>query len=271
MSHAGDKTDRIAAVGDELQPRPAWGLALLVGLVAALVFSLWPELDLLVSGLFFRGNRIFLLANTPLGSALRGGFYIVFVLFCALCLLAFGRLLWTRVKTFGFGFRHWLYLLLCVVVGPGLVANALLKEHWGRARPAYVQEFGGTAMFTPPLLPTAQCESNCSFVSGEASSIFMMLFSLAMVLRRQRRRLLVAGAVVGLAAGFVRIGMGGHFLSDVIFAGVTMLLVACLLHWLVFTRFAGYFADGGPLHGQVAALACRLARIGHLAPPGKPR
>ena len=28
-----------------------------------------------------------------------------------------------------------IFILLCVVVGPGLIVNAILKDHWGRPRP----------------------------------------------------------------------------------------------------------------------------------------
>jgi lipid A 4'-phosphatase len=262
MSHNGGGIDQEDACYGECRPRPAWGLALLAGLVAAVVFSLWPGIDLLVSEQFYLGKRTFVLFDTTWGAVVRNIFYSVFILYCLLCVVALARVLWSRKRTFGFGFQPWLYLLLCVTLGPGVLTNVILKEHWGRARPVYVENFGGPAKFTPALVPSSQCASNCSFVSGEASSIYMMLFSLAMVVRRQRRKLLVAGVVGGLAAGFVRISMGGHFFSDVVFAGVFMLLLACLLHWLVFTRFATHFADGGPLHARLAALACRMARAG---------
>jgi lipid A 4'-phosphatase len=44
------------------------------------------------------------------------------------------------------------------------------------------------------------------------------------------------GTVVGAAAGFVRIAQGGHFLSDVVFAGLLMALTALLVHGLMFWR-----------------------------------
>src|SRR5574340_426420 len=30
---------------------------------------------------------------------------------------------------------HGLFILLCVALGPGLIVNGILKDHWGRARP----------------------------------------------------------------------------------------------------------------------------------------
>jgi len=65
--------------------------------------------------------------------------------------------------------RIWLFAFLSFALGPGLLVNGILKNYWGRARPQSVHEFGGTADFTPPVLPADQCARNCSFVSGEAA------------------------------------------------------------------------------------------------------
>ena len=46
--------------------------------------------------------------------------------------------------------------------------------------------------------------------------------------------LMVGAAAAGAVAGLIRIGEGGHFLSDVVFAGVIMALVVALMYWLVF-------------------------------------
>ena len=39
------------------------------------------------------------------------------------------------------GLPQWLFLAVCLGVGPGLVANLLLKDQWGRARPKHIAEF----------------------------------------------------------------------------------------------------------------------------------
>ena len=66
----------------------------------------------------------------------------------------------------------------------------------------------------------------------------MAFFALALLLSNYRRRLLAAGVLVGSLSGLGRIGMGGHFLSDVAFSGIFMLLTASALYWLVFTKLA---------------------------------
>jgi lipid A 4'-phosphatase len=65
---------------------------------------------------------------------------------------------------------------------------------------------------------------------------------------------MVAGTITGLLAGLVRVMQGGHFLSDVVFAGVFMALVAAGLHRLMFGRVGtgrqgllpGAYASRGP-------------------------
>jgi lipid A 4'-phosphatase len=63
-------------------------------------------------------------------------------------------------------------------------------------------------------------------VSGEASSIFIVLFAAALLFKSRSRNLVAAGIVLGSLAGLVRMAQGGHFLSDVVFAGVFMAMTA---------------------------------------------
>jgi membrane-associated phospholipid phosphatase len=58
----------------------------------------------------------------------------------------------------------------------------------------------------------------------------------------------MAAIAAGSFAGLIRIGAGGHFLSDVIFAGLFMALVARGLAWLVLERWGPHLDDGGRFH-----------------------
>ena len=40
--------------------------------------------------------------------------------------------------------RPVLCLTLSLIVGPGILVNLILKDHWGRPRPVHVTMFGGT-------------------------------------------------------------------------------------------------------------------------------
>ena len=95
---------------------------------------------------------------------------------------------------------------------------------------------GLRATATLALIPTNQCAKNCSFVSGEAASIFMALYAIGLLIPQWSAVALAAGTLCGLAAGMVRISRGAHFLSDVVFAAVFMALTAVLVHRAMFGR-----------------------------------
>lgn len=130
--------------------------------------------------------------------------------------------------------RRWLLLGLATWLGVGVVVNGVLKEGWGRARPVAV--LSGEAVFTPALRPTAQCRSNCSFVSGHAATGFvwgaMGLFSGP----ARRRRWLITGWALGVGLGLLRMAQGAHFFSDVLYSGLAiwacnLLIRAVWLRW----------------------------------------
>ena len=86
------------------------------------------------------------------------------------------------------------------------------------------------------MLVSDACDTNCSFFSGEAAAVFMLFFALGLVMRRYNYLIFAAGAVAGTLCGILRMGLGGHFFSDILFAGVFMALIACLMHWMIIGR-----------------------------------
>ena len=121
-------------------------------------------------------------------------------------------------------------LLVVLAVGPGLIVNGILKEHWGRARPRDVVEFGGDHRFTPAIVISDQCERNCSFTAGHPSAGFALAaLGYAYMSRRRRWAVFAAATGFGLLVGLARVAAGGHFLSDVLFSGF---IVIGLTVWL---------------------------------------
>jgi len=221
------------------------GTALSIGAIALLLFLALPGLDTAVTHVFYDGGNNFIGNSSQLFRALRTAFNLGFYLTCAATVLGLfvaGRSVGTCL---GLAFNKWLFLALCLLLGPLVVSNIGLKDHWGRARPRDVVEFGGSKAFTPVFPPSDQCSRNCSFVSGEASAVYIVFFAAAFLLRRHGRRLILLGIVLGSLAGLTRIAQGGHFLSDVIFAGVLMALTAAGLQLLFDTIRA---ADGAERH-----------------------
>jgi lipid A 4'-phosphatase len=193
-----------------------WALVhLALFVLAAIVFTAWPGIDLAVAGLFFRDGRW-------LGSEQAGieGFRrLAAILVFGVPAIAIGLWLLGRVIGRPAGARAAIVLALSLALGPGLIINAGFKEFWGRARPSQVVEFGRDRVFTPALLPTDQCRRNCSFVSGEAAMGFGLV-TLALFARRRRMAWLIPGLAMGTTLAVVRMAAGGHFLSDVIFGGL---------------------------------------------------
>lgn len=209
----------------------AW--ASFAGLAAAIVFVGFPQIDIVVSRLFVLDNGQFVFNYPSTGRDLRYVFKIFFFIACAIALVALVCSLYFTRDVLKLSSLSWLFLILCLVLGPGLMANTILKNNWGRARPMHIEEFGGSKEFTPVLEYSDQCETNCSFISGEAASMFMLFFALAFLFPRRTRILFACGIISGTTVGLVRVGQGGHFISDVIFAGIFMALLVMILSYVV--------------------------------------
>jgi len=194
-------------------------------LVLAFLFVAFPEIDIVVSGIFFNSDpevKGFFLKEDP---ALNFLFKAVDVIARGVLIIAIGLLI---LRTFQ---RHGRLLSTAIVafsliIGPAVVVNAVFKDHWDRARPRQIQEFGGEKIFTPAWVVSNQCDRNCSFTSGHAAAGFS--FVVLHFVARGRRWLwlgLLAGGLIGAA----RIAVGAHFLSDIVFSFFLVYLIAALV------------------------------------------
>lgn len=126
-------------------------------------------------------------------------------------------------------FRHQaLFVFLVIVIGPGLLVNLIIKDHWGRARPVHIQEFGGTYQYTPPLKLGDTPDK--SFVCGHCSigASFIVLYFLAQ--NYKAFYLLLTFGMVSML-GVTRMTAGGHFLSDILWSAYLVFLVAYALYY----------------------------------------
>lgn len=223
-------------LASEVRFRRAFLLSILVlGALLAVVMLSNPSIDLMAARALKAGC-----AGTGkwcTGWSVEGPRRLLIALFMMGCiaasLLGMAAIYWRKHWTALDLARCW-FLVAVLVIGPGLVANAIFKDNWGRARPREVVELGGTKPFTPPLLPATSCSRNCSFVSGEASSMFALFLAPALLLPGIRITLIGMAVCLGMAAGAIRMMQGAHFLSDVLFAGVFMALTVGLLHVAIF-------------------------------------
>lgn len=217
---------------------PAWRAAYVLLALAGLGLAAVPALDLAVSGWFYVPGAGFPADHSSsYHSAVRVAVRVIVIAFTV---FAGAGLAWSLLRGqrfFGLGAAACAYLLLVLALGPGVVVNGVFKNHWDRARPSQIMEFGGRKSFSRAGVISDQCPKNCAFVSGDASVGFVLgAFGFAAAIRRRGRRRrrrahlgFAAGAVAGAWIGFTRVAQGGHFLSDVIFAGVVVIGIAWLL------------------------------------------
>ncbi len=186
------------------------------------------DLDLSAQRSFFRAGEWFR-ADAPVFSFVYHWGNIPALILAVGSLIGF-VLSFSRARLMAFR-KIFIYLVLVLVMGPGLLVNSLLKDQWGRPRPRDVVEFGGDYKYERPLQVDTTSPGK-SFPCGHATMGFYFI-ALAMVLRKNKGRLaswvmsfaLLYGSLIGLA----RMTQGGHFLSDVIWAGALIWLVSFLL------------------------------------------
>jgi membrane-associated PAP2 superfamily phosphatase len=213
-------------------------IALSIAVVAGLVFGLYPELDLRIAGHFYAvedasQNKFAFRLYLPLMRARDAGLWIGTLLLVPAVVALLTKLILPRRKLLMSG-RAVVFLIATMVLGPGLLVNVLLKDHWARPRPIDVTQFGGVEHFVPWWDPRGDCRANCSFVSGDVAGAFWSIAPAA--LAPPQWRALAYGAAIALGTGMavVRVMAGGHFPSDVIFAGVFTFLVIWIVYALIY-------------------------------------
>lgn len=211
----------------------------LLALALAALLAAYPAIDLTVTGWFFDPSAAtFPLAADHGWNAIRRiANWLPFLLlvppaFALLRKLVFPSRKMLIAPTVAF------YLLGSFLLGPGLTANLLLKENWGRPRPNGIEQFAGAAAFQPWWRPGGACKRNCSFVSGEASAAFWAVAPASLAPPQVRPLALGAAVTYGASVGALRVMFGRHFLSDIVFAGLITIAVVMALYRLLIAPLA---------------------------------
>jgi lipid A 4'-phosphatase len=205
-------------------------LALLVGLTALIA---WTGADLaLESRCYLPGAGWIYADREPWHALYHFGVFPAF---------AIGGASLTVIVAGFFSARAYLYrkcatfFLLLLLLGPGLLVNVVFKDHWGRPRPRQMQIFGGDRQFHQ-VWERGEGGKGKSFPSGHASAAFYLIAPYFVLRRssRRRARLALAGGIgYGVLMGTARMLQGGHFPSDVVWAGGCVYLVGVFLYYLL--------------------------------------
>ncbi len=204
---------------------------LILVVLGFLAFVLWPEMDLAFSRLFTQEGQGFILRdNLFLNGLEKTAFYGARELAILLAVGTFYLFVRRRLAAS----KRWLFLLLCLLIGPGLFANIIFKDNWGRARPREIVAFGGEEDFTPAFFISNSCDRNCSFVSGDSAFGFFLTSFAYVVAPRRRRFFFWGGFTAGCFFGGARLLLGAHFISDILGGAVLALATSAALHALFF-------------------------------------
>ena len=205
-----------------------WGISVLL----ALIPTVWTTLDLQAAGLFAGPSPAVAsigwwwveLINLYVPAAFRVGIALALVVWLVATFRKQGKPLRLAMA----------FLVLAGILGPGAVVNLGFKDHWQRARPYQVENFGGTQQFTRAAVMTNQCDANCSFVSGHVACGFFFT-SLMLIHRKRKVAWAVTGTLAGWVIGFARMSDMAHWFSDALWAYPITLasswLVWKALHW----------------------------------------
>jgi membrane-associated PAP2 superfamily phosphatase len=212
-------------------------IALAIAAIVGLVFGLFPQLDLAISALFYpitrNGNTFGLRIDPSLMLARNIGLWIGMAIILAVLAALVMKLILPKRRLLIPG-RAVVFLIVTMALGPGLVVNVILKDHWGRPRPIDVTQFGGNEHFVPWWDPRGDCPGNCSFVSGDVSGAFWTVAPAALVPPAWRVLAYGAALTLGAAMAALRLVAGAHFFSDAAFAGIFTFLIIWIVHGMIY-------------------------------------
>ena len=222
--------------------------------VTLVIFRTYPEIDTVISQWFFTSGecwqdqkppncgRFTLLHDTDwrdfrsFGYRLPTSFGLVMVFYLLI-------LLSRKIPASNSELSKPIISLLVLLVGPILLVNLILKELWGRPRPYQTEQFGGEFPYVSPGTITDFCQSNCSFVSGEASAAFWMMTFILFVPGIWRWVFGIGIAALSTGISLLRVSFGRHYISDVIMSALFTLLIFAIIYLIVQSRWSQWVIE----------------------------
>ena len=224
-----------------------FGIPLLILSLTTILFRVF-DLDIAIQRHFYSGSGGWIFKNSPPWKLLYdyGNIPALLLSVSALLLLTVSFFRKSLIK-----YRKiFLFMILVMALGPGLIINSILKDNWGRPRPRDIVEFDGNYQYEK-ILEIDPSSKGKSFPCGHASMGFYLM-TLYFVFRQRyaltAHRSLYLGILLGCLIGFARMVQGGHFASDVIWAGaLTYLMAAGIFYFLKMDRSLLILQEDKPL------------------------
>ncbi len=125
--------------------RTGLAIALAVAALVGLVFAVYPQFDLELAVLFYNPATHTFIADGSawMNHARDAATWLITLLVAPAFLAILGKLILPRRRMQIAG-RAALFLIVTLALGPGVLANGILKEHWARMRPGDVTQLGGS-------------------------------------------------------------------------------------------------------------------------------
>lgn len=199
-------------------------------IVLSLIFVFLPEIDIFVSNLFYDGT-IFAAKHTFLEEFFYRSVQPLILLFSIITILIFFYNLFMKKTLLNINAKNFLYLVLVLSIAPGLIVNVILKDNWGRPRPAQTTKFGGEMSFKPAFIPSNQ--DGYSFSSGHAAAAFSLM-GFALLAKRRKKLWIGLALTYGTFVSVARIASGGHFFSDVVTSFFLVYIFTHIFYKLIF-------------------------------------
>jgi lipid A 4'-phosphatase len=207
----------------------------LIATIAASVIFLWqPQIDIWVTSQYYLGHNDFLLNHYSWAFNMRYFLYGVIRLIGAFILIS---LIYKLIKPLSnMKIKPKVFVVLVLIIMPLLVINAGFKDHFHRPRPSDVTIFGADKTFQEVWhIDAQQCSTNCAFVCGDCAAAFTFWMFLPFIRRRRWQVVYGVGVLaVGMFYSWIRIGQGGHFLSDTIFAALFTYIGTYIIYWFCY-------------------------------------
>src|SRR6476469_3793671 len=116
-------------------------IALVIGVCVGVVFAIYPQLDIAISRMFFNESyRVFPVQYSLVARNLRALFTYAIAVLAAPAFIAVALKLILPRRRMLIAARGALFLIVTLALAPGLMANVILKDNWGRPRPPEIKE-----------------------------------------------------------------------------------------------------------------------------------